>query len=934
MIKRLERRGRKTKAITPIIEGLRGDGGGENFTKELTKLTVKLGISLEESLPYSQYQNGSAERVGGIVWGGGQALRLAAQAPEREWYRSMCTYGYIKNRLPNSKNPKTTPIEAFFQFESKNPIELIEHLKPFGCLCYVNYPKEVRKSKGKLLPKAWKGIFLGYSEDATDIPRPASRGYVIRNIQTGVVERVPYAQVSKFYETIFPYSDDYKHNNNNIYIDIERDIDRDNDNDSSNDDDMSSSDPCDENETNSTLTVKDDSDPHYDDDDDESDEDELYIDDNLYTHIEMGFPVSKGPKQYNLRNSQQAHRDADNDAGNSNAVNAGAGDGDNTEHKYNNNYNNKNETVSDNNSEVGGDSAGSNQMDDDVNADDVDVNDVKVGGDSAGSSHADADVNVDEKCGDYMLENIIAHKYAPNGGTNFLCQWDVDGDFEYSYESRSDLRKQGLDAYMLYDYNMKNNKDETFQVTDELEEKTGGSCDVYNHNDALIKNIYESREWDHDIGPTPTSDEGENSKVVASEIEKKINVIRKRIRKIKIEKIRLIEEERMNDRREEKGEELNFELEIEEERVRLLKKAKKKKFKKEKEREKGGVSIPTSYRDVCKRDDFAKWKEAMDKERQAFEVRDIFEPTLRSKVKALGKNVVSVRWVYDIKMNPDMKTIERYKARLVARGFQQRYGVDYDDVFAPTMNIKTMRILLAIAARDNVNVMQYDVSNAFLHASLDHDVYIEQPEGYDDPRYPRDEYVFKINKAIYGLKNAPKAWSQHFMKELCEKGFVQNSKDECLWTYREGDKYIHYLYHVDDIMVVSNDYDLRDNMLAKLKEKIDIREEGEVRKFLAMNVTRLDDGSYTIDQTNYIEKIAKRFGLDEERLKKRKTPGDYGSKLSIDDIPKTNDDKREAMKYDMPALVGALIYTIRTRFDVCYAVSDVSRFMSEWGVVL
>ena len=455
----------------------------------------------------------------------------------------------------------------------------------------------------------------------------------------------------------------------------------------------------------------------------------------------------------------------------------------------------------------------------------------------------------------------------------------------------------------------------------------------YDHDHPLIKDIYDARGWDHNdnIPKTTPREEGEMPTFTA-DVNKKINVVRRRIRKIK----RIMRTMKQDDERDREDDENDFltdldnEIYIENHRIKILKAAKYK--TKNTIREKGGVAIPDTFRKAQPRDDFDKWKGAMDVEWKSFFDKDVVEYVKRSSMPK-GSNVVSVRWVYDIKLETDMETVKRYKARLVARGFTQRYGVDYDDIFAPTMNIKSMRILLALAARDGIEVQQYDVSNAFLHASLDKDVFIEQPEGYDDPRYPRGDYVFKLKKAMYGLKNAGRAWSLHLMNALKNLEFKQNSKDDCLWTLRTGNSYIHYLFHVDDIMVVSNDDKLRDEIFEKLKTVMDIRSEGPMIAFLGMRINRTDDGSYSIDQEKYIEKIAARFGVTSNSHKKRKTPGEYGTKLNLDTLPKTNEEKKNALKYDMPALVGALIYTIRTRFDVSYAISDISRFMANWGTL-
>ena len=891
LIKRLERRSKsKTKSLiyagaeVPVVQGLRADGGGENWTKPVTDLAKKLGIETEESISYCQYQNGTAERVGAIVWENGQALRFAAKLPEDDWFRSMCTYVHMKNRLPNAAHPKKTAIELFYNFKA-NPLDLIDHFKTFGCLCIVNYPREIRKAKGKLCPKAWKGVFLGYSEDAPDIGRPTSRGYFVRNMETGKMKKVTDAQVFKFHEKTFPTQHTSHTINNDYYSDD--DADGVNDDDSDAPDLASSSDEdTDDDSEEPDLVSSSDEDTDYDsesdsdseeepreesvEDDDESD-DEL-VDDIDHDRNAMGYPRPGGARPQTRSQSSKTARG-------------------------------------------------------EVEIDEVDE-DEKHENESSETKNDVNDIDYDES---YELENVIAHKYSRNGGTNYLCQWDSGDKFTYSYEPRSNLKDQDLEAFVDYEYNMKNNKEDTYHILDSVEQKSGAILEVYDHDHSLIKHVYDERGWDHsnNLPSDVNSVRGESaSPTFETEVNKKINCVRKRIRKIRKIKTTLGEERDNGDEpRSKYVDELNDEIEVENLRIKILKSAK---FKTNKIiREKGGVEIPDTHRHAEKRQDYPKWLKAMDVEWKSFFDKDVIEYIPRSEIK--GKNIVSVRWVYDIKLETDMETIKRYKARLVARGFTQRYGVDYDEIFAPTMNVKSMRILLALAAREGIEVQQYDVSNAFLHASLDKDVYIEQPSGYDDPRYPRDKYVIKLKRAMYGLKNAGRAWSLHLMSALKKLGFTQNSKDDCLWTYRKGTSYIHYLFHVDDIMAVANDATLRAEIFEKLKSVMDIKDEGPMIAFLGMRITRADDGSYFIDQEKYIEKIAKRFGVDIKQTKKRKTPGDYGSKLTNDMLPKTNQDKKDALNYDMPGLVGALIYVIRTRFDVSYAISDVSRFMGQWG---
>jgi hypothetical protein len=293
-----------------------------------------------------------------------------------------------------------------------------------------------------------------------------------------------------------------------------------------------------------------------------------------------------------------------------------------------------------------------------------------------------------------------------------------------------------------------------------------------------------------------------------------------------------------------------------------------------------------------------------------------------------GANVVGVRWVYDLKVDEDGKIL-RHKARLVAQGFSQKEGIDFKETFAPTMHIKTARVLLALAAKHKMSCRQYDVSTAFLHASLKEEVYVKQPPGHVIPG--KENWVYRLNKAMYGLKNAPKAYSDHFMSILSELGFEQSTRDECLWILKKGGARVYYLFHVDDILCVSNDDFVRDICFERLKRSLRIRDEGEPKVFLGVKISRDSSGGFRMSQKHYIERMAKKFNID-ENAKDVETPRQYGIKLMDDMRPKNEHERVAAAKLPFQSLVGGLIYTVKTRPDVAYHVSDVARFMSNWGV--
>ena len=146
-----------------------------------------------------------------------------------------------------------------------------------------------------------------------------------------------------------------------------------------------------------------------------------------------------------------------------------------------------------------------------------------------------------------------------------------------------------------------------------------------------------------------------------------------------------------------------------------------------------------------------------------------------------------------------------------------------------------------------------------------------------------------------------------------------------------GSKRVYYLFHVDDIICVSNDDELRDMCFAYMKRKMKIRDEGEPDMFLGMKISRDVCGGFKMSQKHYIERMADRFHIDSD-TKKTETPGQYNLKMMKEMCPETDDEKKDAMQLPFQSLVGGLIYCTKTRPDVAYAISDIARFMGCWGV--
>jgi len=195
-----------------------------------------------------------------------------------------------------------------------------------------------------------------------------------------------------------------------------------------------------------------------------------------------------------------------------------------------------------------------------------------------------------------------------------------------------------------------------------------------------------------------------------------------------------------------------------------------------------------------------KWKNAMQDEYDALQRNGTWTLVPPSR----GMNLIDCRWVFKIKRRADGQ-IDRYKARLVAKGFKQRYGIDYEDTFSPVVKIATVRLVLSLAVTRGWCLRQLDVQNAFLHGVLEEEVYMKQPPGFENPRYP--SFVCKLKKAIYGLKQAPRAWYSRLSSKLISLGFVSSKSDTSLFTYRKGSVEIYMLIYVDDIIVTSSSQD-------------------------------------------------------------------------------------------------------------------------------
>ncbi|RVW74635.1 Retrovirus-related Pol polyprotein from transposon TNT 1-94 [Vitis vinifera] len=238
------------------------------------------------------------------------------------------------------------------------------------------------------------------------------------------------------------------------------------------------------------------------------------------------------------------------------------------------------------------------------------------------------------------------------------------------------------------------------------------------------------------------------------------------------------------------------------------------------------------------------WKDAMREEMSALEKNKTWEIVERPK----GKNIVDCKWIFTLKYKAD-GSLERHKARLVAKGYTQTYGVDYQETFAPVAKMNTVGILLSMAAHYNWQLLQYDVKNAFLHGDLDEEIYMNIPPGFEENTGNK---LCKLKKALYELKQSPRASFGRFAKVMKESGYKQSQGDHTLFIKHSAIGGVTaLLVYVDDIIVTRNDEREKHKVKQRLATEFEIKELGKLMYFLGIEVAYSTQGIF-ISQQKYV----------------------------------------------------------------------------------
>jgi hypothetical protein len=262
--------------------------------------------------------------------------------------------------------------------------------------------------------------------------------------------------------------------------------------------------------------------------------------------------------------------------------------------------------------------------------------------------------------------------------------------------------------------------------------------------------------------------------------------------------------------------------------------------------------------------------------------------------------------------------VTRNKARLVAKGYAQVAGLDFEETFAPIARLESIRILLAYAAHHSSRLFQMDVKSAFLNGPIKEEVYVEQPPGFQDKRYP--DHVCKLSKALYGLKQALRAWYECLRDFLIANAFKVVKANPTLFTKTcNGDLFVCQIY-VDDIIFGSTNQKSCEEFSRVMTQKFEMSTMGELNYFLGFQVRQLKDGTF-ISQMKYTQDLLKRFGMKD--AKPAKTPMGIDGHLDLNKGGKSVDQKAYR------SMVGSLLYLCASRPDIMLSVCMCARFQSD-----
>ncbi|GJV24027.1 retrovirus-related pol polyprotein from transposon TNT 1-94 [Tanacetum coccineum] len=304
------------------------------------------------------------------------------------------------------------------------------------------------------------------------------------------------------------------------------------------------------------------------------------------------------------------------------------------------------------------------------------------------------------------------------------------------------------------------------------------------------------------------------------------------------------------------------------------------------------------------------WIVAMQEELNQFIANDVWELVPQPR----NMTIIGTKWVFRNKLDEN-GIVSRNKARLVAQGYNQQEGIDYDETYAPVARLESIRILLAYACALDFKLFQMDVKSAFLNGFINEEVYVAQPPGFID--FEKPDHVYKLKKALYGLKQAPKAWYDRLKAFLIKHEYKMGMVDNTLFTKKKSSNLIIIQIYVDDIIFGLTCQDMCDEFAKIMHDEFEMSMMGELNFFLGLQIKQMEDGIF-FNQSKYIKEMLKKFGLEES--KPMKTFMSFDTKLTKDEECESVD----STKYR--GMIGSLLYLTASRPDIMFSVCLCARF--------
>ena len=322
---------------------------------------------------------------------------------------------------------------------------------------------------------------------------------------------------------------------------------------------------------------------------------------------------------------------------------------------------------------------------------------------------------------------------------------------------------------------------------------------------------------------------------------------------------------------------------------------------------------PVTVTEALTRSDSMEWKRAMQGEMEALNSQNAWTLVPRP----AGRKVIKTKWVFRLKYRANGE-IDKYKARFCAKGFSQKKGIDYQEVFSPVIRFDTVRFLFAVIAERKYKIKQIDVVGAFLYGELDETIFIEEPEGFETSK--NGETVCKLNKSLYGLKQSPRQWNKKFHQFLVSTGLTATESDACLYTNESHD--VFFALYVDDGLVAAATEEKLTAIISEMKRHFQVTV-GEAEFFVGLQIERQPDGGVFIHQEAYTTKIVERFGMSTSHPVE--TPADAYSKIQFNEAAEIR-----AQDFPYRELIGSIMFLmVGTRPDISYIVSALSQYLDK-----